>query len=48
MTQEDKELLLCLLKKADENGLLNISDKEENDYEIDWIFLDSELFIRIK
>jgi len=47
MTQEEKELLMQLLLKADANGLLNISDKEENNYEIDWIFLDTELCIKI-
>lgn len=48
MTQEEKELLLCLLKKADEDGLLNIFDKEENNYEVVWIFLDRELCIKIE
>ena len=48
MTKEEKELLLQLLKKADESGLLHIYDKEENTYEIDWLFLDSEICIKIK
>ena len=48
MTQLDKELLLHLLKKADEDGLLNIYDQEENHYAVDWMFLDSELVIKIK
>lgn len=48
MTQEDKELLLCLLKKADENGLLNVFDEENNLYEVDWLFLDEALCIKIK
>ena len=48
MTQEDKELLLELLKKADENNLLNIYDSQENYYEVDWLFLDTELCIKIK
>lgn len=48
MTQEEKELLLELLKKADENGLLNVYDSQENHYEVDWIFLDKQLCIKIK
>jgi len=47
MTQEDKELLLHLLKKANEDGLLNVYDQEENHYEVDWMFIDSELCIKI-
>ena len=43
MSQEDKELLLELLKRAAENSLLNISDNQENNYEIDWLFLDAPL-----
>ena len=48
MTQEEKELLLQLIKKADEEGLLNIYDEEENHHEVKWIFLDKELCIKIK
>ena len=48
MTKEEKELLLQLLKKADENGLLNVYDEEEQYYEVDWVYLDSELYIKIK
>lgn len=48
MNKEDKELLLKLLKKAGENGLLNIYDSQENYYEIDWLFLDTELCVKIK
>lgn len=48
MTQEEKELLLELLKKADENSLLNIYDNQGNYYEVDWLFLDTELCIKIK
>jgi hypothetical protein len=47
MTQEEKELLLSLLKKADEDGLLHIYDKEENYHEVKWIFFDEELCIKI-
>ena len=32
MTQEEKEMLLSLLKKADENGLLHVYDNNENTY----------------
>lgn len=48
MTQEEKELLLELLKKADENGLLNVYDNQENYYEIDWLRLDAQVCIKIK
>ena len=48
ITQEEKELLLDLLKRAAENSLLNISDNQENNYEVDWLFLDAQLCIRIK
>ena len=47
MTQEEKELLLSLLKKADENGLLHVYDNNENTYEVTWIFLDNEICIKI-
>ena len=48
MTQEDKQTLLKLIKKAKEEGLLNIYDSQENYYKVDWIFLDAELCIKIK
>lgn len=48
MTQEDKELLVSLLKKADECSMLDIYDDEENIYEVDWIFIDSNICIKIK
>lgn len=48
MTQEEKELLLELLKRVDEEGLLNIYDSQGNYYEVDWLFLDTELCIKIK
>lgn len=48
MTQEDKELLLELLKRANEEGLLNIYDNQENYYGVDWLFLDTEFCIKIK
>ena len=48
MTKEEKELLLQLLKKADEDGLLNVYDEEEHYYEVVWVYLDSELCIKIK
>ena len=48
MTQEDKELLISLLNKADENSVLHIYDNEENIYEVDWIFLDNDICIKIK
>lgn len=48
MTQEDKDKLLKLLKKADEEGLLSIYDAEGTSYETDWIFMDSKIIIKIK
>lgn len=48
MTQEDKELLVSLLKEANENDTLHIYDDEENTYEIDWTFIDSKICIKIK
>ena len=47
MTQEEKELLLKLLLKLDEDGLLNIYD-DENHYELNWAYIDrGELYIKI-
>lgn len=48
MKPEDKELLLSLLKKADENGLLYVYDDNENTYEVTWVYLDNEICIKIK
>ena len=49
MTQEDKELLLSLLLRLDEDGLLNIYDDEESHYEVGWIFFDRDkLCMKIK
>jgi hypothetical protein len=48
MNEQDKQLLLSLLKKADENSLLHVYDDNENTYEITWIYLDSEICIKIE
>ena len=48
MEKEDKELLVSLLKEADEKGMLDIYDDEENIYEIDWVFIDNKICIKIK
>ena len=48
MTQEEKELLLSLLLKADEESSLHIYDNENNLYSIDWLFMDSQICIKIK
>lgn len=40
MTEEDKELLVSLLKKAEVEGLLEIYDKHENIYGIDMVMID--------
>ena len=42
MDEKEKELLLHLLEKAKEEGLLNVYDCEENYHEVDWIFLDKD------
>lgn len=42
MTQADKKLLLLLLSKAREEGLLHIYDYEDNIYMIDWLFEDGQ------
>jgi hypothetical protein len=48
MTQEDKELLVSLLKKANDNNVLHIYDYQENIYDVDCIFLDNDICIKIK
>lgn len=49
MKEEDKLLLLSLLQKADEDGMLCVYDNNENIYEVTWIYLeDNEIFIKIK
>lgn len=40
MTPEEKEILLSLLQKLNEDGLLNIYDDEESHHEVEWIFFD--------
>ena len=48
MTQEEKELLLSLLKKANEDSLLHIYDNNEDTYEVTWLDIDKEILIKIK
>jgi hypothetical protein len=49
MKQEEKELLLSLLLRLDEEGLLNVYDNDDSHHEVDWIFFDKEeLCIKIK
>lgn len=48
MTQEEKELLLSLLLKADNESQLHIYDVEENTYIVDWAFIDRDVCIKIK
>ena len=48
MTQEEKELLVSLLKKADDTSRLHIYDDQENIYDVDCIFLDNDICIKIK
>lgn len=48
MKQEEKELLLSLLLKADEESSLHIYDSEDNIYSIDWLFIDNQICMKIK
>lgn len=48
MTQEEKELLLSLLQKANEDSLIRVYDYDENLYNLDWIYLEDEIHIKIK
>lgn len=48
MTQNEKELLLSLLLKADKESSLHIYDNEDNVYSIDWLFIDNQVCIKIK
>ena len=49
MTPEEKKLLLNLLSRLNENGLLHIYDDDESHHEVNWMFFDNEeLCIKIK
>lgn len=48
MSQEEKDLLLSLLLKADEESLLHIYDNEDNLYSIGETFIDSQICVEIK
>jgi hypothetical protein len=51
MTQEENELLLSLLKKADSNSLLYVYDNVDNTYEVSLVSLDNldnKICIKIK
>lgn len=48
MTQEDKELLISLLKKANDNSRLHIYDDKENIYNVNCIYIDRDVCIKIK
>ncbi len=48
MTQEEKDLLVSLLEKANQDSLLHIYDNNENIYDIDWIYIDKQICINIK
>jgi hypothetical protein len=48
MKEEDKLLLLSLLQKADEDGFLYVYDNNDNTYEVTWIYIDSQICIKIK
>ena len=48
MTQEEKDLLISLLSKADEESLLHIYDDEDNLYSIDWLYIDRQICMNVK
>ena len=49
MDEKEKELLLHLLEKANEEGLLNVYDSEEKYHSVEWMFLDrGEIHFQIK
>lgn len=48
MIEEEKELLISLLHKSNQNDLLHIYDNEENIYDIDWLFIDNKICIKLK
>ena len=48
MTQAEKELLLSLLQKANEDSLIRVYDYDDNHYDLDWIYLEDEIYIKIK
>lgn len=49
MTKEEKDLLLSLLEKANDNDMLFIYDGDENEYAIEWAYIDyGKICIRIK
>ena len=48
MDEKEKELLLHLLEKANEEGLLNVYDCEEKYHGVERVFLDrGELYFQI-
>lgn len=47
-TTRKRTITTITKKNADETWLLNVFDKEDNLYEVDWIFLDVALCIKIK
>lgn len=48
MTIEEIDLLVSLLKKANQDSLLHVYDDKENIYAIDWIYIDEQICIKIK
>ena len=49
MSIEEKDLLLSLLKKANEDGDISVYDENENYYEASWIFADGDgIILKIK
>ena len=48
MNEREKELLLHLLEKANEDGLLNVYDWEEKYHSVERVFLDKgEIYFKI-
>lgn len=48
MKEKDKKQLFLLLEKAIEEGLIHIYDSNENTYDVDWLWSDSTINIKIK
>ena len=48
MDEKEKEVLLHLLEKANEDGLLNVYDWEEKYHSVERVFLDKgEIYFKI-
>ena len=48
MTEQELQQLLDLFKKANEEGLIGIYNENEDIFEVDWVYADDSLRIKIK